>query len=212
MLEGLKDLAVEAAWSLMPTRRPHQPLSWALDPRWLRSASIAWPVRYQWPQNRKWVHTLRQGLSRLVRVAKRDLSQPYPGIVLIELAVESRSWTVAIDISDYPVVNESCVHQVDLYFKMQYRREGYPWDRVVPGGFVPGDGRIYRLLSRLRALAAEGEPVFDVYGRFGLEFASELRLDAIRRLSESRDFAYEGGTRIVRYSRFLREVAVAKVC
>jgi len=55
-------------------------------------------------------------------------------------------------------------------------------------------------------------PRLDVYGRFRLDYATQLRRDAIRHLTDSADLRYVGGGGVVRYSRFLREVADAKIC
>lgn len=212
MLETYKDLALEAAWRLVPGRLPVTRRSWPLDAAWLDSAAVVWPSRYEWPLARKWVEPLRRSLERIVRVREQDLPQPYPGIVVIQLVIDRHPRMVAIDYADKTPVNEQCVERADLYFKMQYRSEGYPWVHVVPGGFGPADDSVYRFLPRLRALAAERAPMFDVYGRFGLEFASDVRRDAIGRLSQSAEVTYQGGAGIVRYSRFLREAALAKVC
>ena len=212
MVEAWRDLALEAAWRLFPTRLPVGRLSWPLDPDWLQSTWIAWPSRYQWAPTRKWVEPLRRALARLVRVVRTDLPQPYPGIVLIQVVSYGRPRTLAVDCSDYPVVNGPCADEVGVYFKMQYRCEGYPWEHVVPGGFVPGDDRIYQFLPRLRGLATHGAPLFDVYGRFGMQFASDLRRNAIQQLAQASQFTYYGGAGTVRYSRFLREAARAKVC
>src|SRR2546422_6483286 len=62
------------------------------------------------------------------------------------------------------------------------------------------------------ALAQVRGPRLDVYGRFRLDYATQLRRDAIRHLTESADLRYVGGGGVVRYSRFLREVADAKIC
>jgi hypothetical protein len=211
MFESYKDLALEAAWRLTPGRWPRAKPSWPLDADWLGSVTLVWPTRYQWPLMPKWVEPLRRGLARIIEIKEQDLPQPYEGVVLLELRSGQGSRTIAIDCFDKATLNVPCVERSDLYFKMQYQNEGYPWAHVVPGGYGPADGSVYRYLPRLRALAEES-PVFEVYGRFGLEFATDLRREAIRRLSDSAEIQYGGGAGIVRYSRFLREVALAKVC
>jgi len=212
MLQTCKDLAVEAAWRLARPAGPPLNYSWSPDSDWAASARIIWPTRYQWAPTRKWVEPLRRALRRLIPLESHDLPQPYPGIVLFDLVVAGTSTTIAIDCSDKPTINTTCVDCVPVYFKMQYSSRGYPWPHVVPGGFGPADSSVYQFLPRLRALASRAAPIFDVYGRFGLQFASDLRREAIGRLADAPEIRYAGGAGIVRYSRFLREVAMSKVC
>src|SRR5256885_12606714 len=42
--------------------------------------------------------------------------------------------TVAIDYADRSTIDEECAERCALYFKMQYRSQGYPYDHVIPGG------------------------------------------------------------------------------
>lgn len=211
MLAACRDLAVEAAWRFTPRRSAVRRPSWPLDARWLGSTHVVWPSRYQWPLMGKWVEPLRRGFARFVDVVVEDFPQPFEGVVLLRVVTAHGSWTVAIDCFDKATLNERCAASADVYFKMQYQQEGYRWSHVLPGGYGPADYRVHRFLPRLRALA-DRAPLYDVYGRFGLQFASAIRRDAIGRLRESGDVRYEGGAGIVRYSRFLREVARAKVC
>src|SRR5256885_17131279 len=54
--------------------------------------------------------------------------------------------TVAIDYADRSTIDEECAERCALYFKMQYRSQGYPYDHVIPGGFVPASETLYRYL------------------------------------------------------------------
>jgi hypothetical protein len=70
----------------------------------------------------------------------------------------------------------------------------------------------YKHLGWLRALQDRSEPRFDVYGRFGAQFATETRRKAVGLLEKQTSFRYEGGLKTVRYSRFLKEAALSEVC
>src|SRR5256885_9289767 len=75
--------------------------------------------------------------------------------------------TVAIDYADRSTIDEECAERCALYFKMQYRSQGYPYDHVIPGGFVPASETVYRYLPRVRALAQVRGLALDDYGRRG---------------------------------------------
>ncbi|HWP35158.1 MAG TPA: glycosyltransferase [Thermodesulfobacteriota bacterium] len=188
------------------------PPTWPLDPARLRGVRVRWPAVYEWPPARLWVEPIRQGLARHVPVEPAPVAQPYKGIVLFELVAGGRLLDVAIDYADHPRVDERCVQRVGLYFKMQYLADGYRWPHVLPGGYVPRSPRLYRYLPRLRALRDRRPPRLDVYGRFGVQFAGDLRRRVVERLAADPRFRYGGGLGLVRYSRSLREAARAKVC
>jgi hypothetical protein len=78
----------------------------------------------------------------------------------------------------------------------------------VPGGFVPAGARLDRVLAHLRRVRARGVFAFDVYGRFNLVYARELRARAVALLAEQDRVGFERGLRKVGYG----EAAVERVC
>jgi hypothetical protein len=119
---------------------------------------------------------------------------------------------IAIDKSDHQRVDPADAAEVDLYFKMQYHREGYGLPNVVPGGYVPRSLELYRYLRLLRARRNRHFFTQDVYGRFGPDFALDKRSKAIDLLRRQTAFRYTGGLSKVRYSQYLHEIARSKVC
>ncbi len=207
-----EDIVREVLWRARPVEGPVPEPSWPIDPAQLREVEICWPASYPWPNTRGWMESLTWAMRRLVRVRTGPVAQPYTGVVLWNVAVRGRVHPVAIDFSDYSAVNAQCVEAVPLYFKMQFAEGGYPWGHVVPGGFVPRENAIYDFLGPLRALRDRRRFRYEVYGRFGAAYAAETRQRAVEMLRRQSRFRYEGSFGIIRYSRYLREVAAAKVC
>src|ERR1700726_199033 len=122
-LETWKGLALEAAWRIGPCPElESQTPTWPLDPEQLETVRVAWPLVYQWEPSRSWVEPLRDGFSKYVKVEFAQIPQPYAGIVLIQLSIRGTIHTVALDYSDYPVINNDCACRCSLYFKMQFPR------------------------------------------------------------------------------------------
>jgi hypothetical protein len=212
IFQGMQDRLFEWAWA---THR--SPIGSLQDLSSFQSAqfetlTIHWPKTYQWPPAEKWMVSLVHGLRKFVAVQTKEIPQPYKGIVVAHVLVGKAKYEIAIDYSDYPSINEECVRHCGLYFKMQYSRDGYTSQHVLPGGFVPGGNQLYRFLPYIRALRDKRIFSFDVYGRFGLEFAHEVRQKAINILAEQSIFRFEGGGKKIRYSRFLREIAHSRIC
>jgi len=187
-------------------------LSWHLPPDVRQRITVYWPSSNVVGALRKWIDPLRAGLSRHVRVVSSEIPQPYGGIALTRFVIDGVEHTVAIDASDYPPLNNSCLDCTCLYFKMQYSSEGYAHANVLPGGFVPGSLDLFPYLPHLRSRRAKGRFACEVYGRFSLSYATATRQAALERLSKTDRFRYSGGDNKVRYSRFLREAAAAKIC
>jgi hypothetical protein len=82
----------------------------------------------------------------------------------------------------------------------------------VPGGYLPGSSVLYSMLPYLRWSKDRHEAKFEVYGRFGVNFAPGVRGETLRALADAQIFRFGGGDRLVRYSRYLREVARSRVC
>jgi hypothetical protein len=178
----------------------------------MAGVGFSWPTAYEWAPAHQWVDGLLHEFRRIAAVTRAPIPQPYPGIVVFHVRSDDRDHAIAIDYSDYSNLNDDCAVECLLYFKMQFDKRGYGPDHVVPGGFVPGSGDIYSYLPRLRAARDEESFRYDAYGRFGRDFATDIRGKAAEILQNQNRFHYEGGLSKVRYSRFLREVARAKLC
>ena len=168
-------------------------------------------MEYQHVNATKFVQPLREGLSKLATVEPRPISQPYPGIVIIGVGYQDRTFSIAVDYYDYPFINEHCLKNVSLYFKMQHLRSGYRDPKILPGGYVAGKQSLYDYYCRLRELRRRTSQL-DVYGRFGMRFSPEIRRRAVAILESESRFQFSGGTSVALYMQFLREAARARVC
>ena len=195
--------------------------SWPLDRDVLGRLTIGWPTEYKWhPGTHFWVEPILNGmLSHGVRVERRPVPQPYPDIVMIEVDAGRGPRLVAIDYGDHVDVNAEAAEASVAYFKLQYPVAGSPHTTVLPGGYMCANPIIYRRLAVLRALRGRPRFSYDVYGRWGLRVASEIRERAFEILSSRKDFRYEGnlfryagGPDKVPYKRYLFEITRAKVC
>jgi hypothetical protein len=208
-----KALVWETYWKIAP-----QPGSmnlsptWPLDPRELERICIIWPSQYEWNPSRKWVEPLLHGFRKYVRIESTRLAQDFKGIVLIQIFIGGRRHDVAIDYSDLADIDEVCARRCAVYFKMQFSRDGYSSSHILPGGFVPNSDAIYEYLPHVRSLADRKLSCYDVYGRFGLEFADQIRRKACSLLATQNHFRWEGSLRIRKYSLALREIARSKIC
>ena len=204
------DLAIERSWSREEPFSSPYPLSWELDTQRLAGCKIVWPLQYQWPQASKWMTPIIAGLSKYVRIEYRDIPQSTEKAVFIELHYENSVRTIVIDYSDNPRVYPAAVDRSELYFKMQFHKDGYQCESVQPGGFITNDCSIYHFIPRLRKFT-ELPPQSDVYGRFTLCYGREVRRQALNILSSQRRFTFKGGPSRVRYSRFLRECTRSRI-
>ena len=184
---------------------------WHLSASELRNVRIRWPRSYQWDQAADWVGVIRTGLKSSVPVEiVDDIPQEYKGTVVFQIYIGG--WrTIAISYSDYGSIDEGCIRGCDLVLKMQYEHRGYGSGKVIPGGYVPGGKRLYYYLPRLRAKRDRTKSI-DVYGRFSLNYAREIRERATAILSEQDRVGFAGGMKTVGYGEFLNEVACSKVC
>src|SRR5262249_26138822 len=183
-----------------------------VDPELLQRLRVLWPTTYEWPLADAWMVNLLAGLRRHVQVEPIDIPQPYRGIVLVQFLSNGQPHDVVIDYSDHlDYVNGDALDRAVVYFKMQFRKGGYGEDRIIPGGYPNFSTHLYKYITKLRSLQDRALPRFDVYGRFGLSFATEIRTRAVELLSAQSLFRYEGGNKIVRYGQFLREAARARI-
>lgn len=176
-------------------------------------AAVMWPAAYEHPVAGAFAEPLRAGLASLAALDPADIPQPYKGVVLFEVELDGRVRRVALDYYDYTFVNEQCAGEVDLYLKMQHLREGYPGvPGVCPAGYVTTSPFLYARWCRLRARRRQRSWECDVFARFGLRFEVELRSRALELVASDPRIRSAGGSRRTAHSRFLREMAGARVC
>jgi hypothetical protein len=186
--------------------------TWPLAPDLGRRLRVRWPTTYEWAPAGKWVDGLREAISAHVQVGGFEIEQPYEGAVLIEVELDGHRHPVAIDYFDSDRVLDEVLSNSALIFKMQYRSGGYDNPRIVPGGYVPARPHLARYLPALRHLRDRSDPLYDVYGRFGLGYATEYRRTAVAALQAQKRFGYEGSLKILPYAAYLREAARSRVC
>ena len=212
-----RDYANEFRWNLGKDHQTTASPSFPLDPEKLRRLLIRWPANYEWGPAAEFLDDLRSGMQRLARVEIVDLAQPYHSAI-IQVVYNGKTYDIALDYTDImDRIEKECLNQCSLYFKMQYCVRGYDsteYDtaKIIPGGYINGHTEIYKYLPHVRRVAASKPPLYDVYGRFSLDYAKEVRSKAVRLLKEQQDFHFEGGLKKTRYSRFLLDVARSKLC
>jgi hypothetical protein len=211
-LKNISDIKDELIWkSRSPYKSPF-PLTFPLDKDLVSRSFIRWPITYEWATASNYVDDIRTGLAVHLPVELADVTQGGQGVVCFELVIDGTPHRITIDYFDrFDVINQESLAASAVYFKMQFHRDGYDHARMVPGGFVSGISSTYHYVRPLRTRADLMQPMFDVYGRFGLTFAREVRLKAVNALREQSRFRYEGGASLVRYSRSLSEAASARV-
>jgi hypothetical protein len=172
---------------------------------------VYWRTTLGWQPGSKWASQIRMALSHHARIIDIDIPQEQGTGILSRFHFGDGSSTeVFFDYSDYPSLNDKWGERGIPYFKLQLPA-GYSYPaNVMPGGYIVNDPVIYSLLPHLRNLRSKPEK-FDVYGRFGKGFALEFRTRCMQILKDSGHPMY-GGFEFVRYTKFLREAARAKVC
>lgn len=188
---------------------------WKVDKEEIDAVEIHWPRKLEWKYAMGWVEPLFHGFRARVPVRLVDLPREnLEGTTVIEFRRSGRTYRVALNCSDYPEV----VHiadaraALDLEFKMQFRNGGYGDQRIVPGGFVANSMLIDWYVGGRRRERDRQNFDWDVYGRFGREFATEVRAKAVNMLEGQRRFHFYGGLRKVSFSKFLGEIARSRVC
>jgi Glycosyl transferases group 1 len=131
--------------------------------------------------------------------------------VLLDIHHHEKTFSVAVDYYDLPVINSQCLNEVAPYIKMQHQRSGYDNPKILPGGYVAGKHSLYQHYCRLRAFRKR-PPQHDVYGRFGTRFSADIRRRAVSILQDQRCVQFTGGTSLALYMQSLREAARARVC
>lgn len=193
-------------------------------PAWwndLSPLTLDWPTEHPHGGASYWIDQIRAGLeANGFRVADRRLEQAHHDILLAEARAGERTGTIAIDFDDPAEIDSAVAEDALVYFKLQYDRGGYERSNVVPGGYVPANIKIYRVLPLLRAIRRSRRFRYDVYARFGLRYGGiETRRQAYGILAAREDFSFEGslfrypgGPEKVPYRRYLFEIPRAKVC
>lgn len=192
-------------------RDPSPPLSWPVSPETKAKLLVRWPQRYGWPNATVWIDPIKRGIASHVRVEPADIPQPVGNAVLFEALLDGASWRVVIDYSDLGDLHE-CSSQADLYFKLQFSREGYGSDTIVPGGYVSNKLTLYKHGRALRDLSRQRLPVHDVVGRFGVRSGSDIRRRAVALLESQDRFKYTGGGQPVWWGEYIDELGDARVC
>jgi hypothetical protein len=207
----------EIFWQSLAPYPAEEPLSFPLDRSRLEDIEIQWPDFYQWPPARNWVSDLAIGLKEFVPLQYLKIRQGL-GVVNIQARYRGSVYALSIDYSDYlDRIDEDALRNCTLYFKMQYRATGYrvkasDAGKILPGGYINGHSEMYHYLPHIRVAAKRNRNRYDVYGRFGLDFAKDIRKKAVQLLKSQTDFRYTGDVKKVRYSNFLMETAQSKIC
>jgi len=183
----------------------------------LKGVAIRWPAMLEGAETGPWLEPLFYGLRARVPVTVEEIPQGLRGTVVIHFCRGERTYPVAINVSDFPDLihlagSGGKSQQLVLEFKMQYRIGGYGVENIVPGGYVSSSALVDWFASGPRRVRTRGRFAYDVYGRFGLAYATEIRARAIETLrSQSRVQFYGGGAK-VSYREFLAEIARSRVC
>lgn len=186
----------------------------SVDQDELAGVSIRWPATLQWEYAWGWVEPLFRGFRSRVPVRIVDTRQNLDSTVVLELIRGPRTYRVAINCSDYPdlVHLGSSGDALDFEFKMQYRSGGYGERRIVPGGYVSDSMLVDWYARKPRRERDRQRFRWDVYGRFGLQFATDIRAKVMAMLEAQSRVRFFGGDRKVSFAAFLREIAQSRVC
>ncbi|MDQ6818392.1 MAG: hypothetical protein M3018_13445 [Actinomycetota bacterium] len=189
------------------------PLTWPVSDQARENLVVRWPSRYGWPNAGGWIDPIKRGIGSHVRIEYAEIPQPVGNVVAFEAVDQGRKHSVLIDYDDRVELHE-CASGAELYFKLQFSRDGYGRDRVCPGGYVSKKPALYRHAGALRQLRERRPPEHDVVGRFGIrsESAREIRGKAIAMLSSQKRFGFTGGGQPVWWGEYIDELSDARVC
>lgn len=195
-------------------QRPEPQCPWQVNAQELADVRIAWPRNLGWQWANGWVDPLLHGFRSRIAVTIEDIPQELAGVTLIMFHRGKRVYRVGINTSDYPdlIQIHSPEAALDLEFKMQYRNDGYDEPRVVPGGYISDRMLAYWYARRLQRERDRQRFRWDVYGRFGTRFATEVRGRAIGMLQNQHRVQFYGGHGLVNFTKYLREIAHSRVC
>jgi hypothetical protein len=199
---------------LLALQSPAPDVPWKLERPELEELSIHWPKALEWEFAVGWVEPLFNGFRARVPVKVVDFPpQNLEGTTVIEVHRGKRVYRVGLNCSDYPdIVHLGKDGALDLEFKMQFRKTGYGNPGIVPGGFI-ANSMLVDWYARAPSRERDRQRFkWDVYGRFGRSFATEVRSRAVSMLESQRRFRFYGGLHKVSFPKFLREVAQSRVC
>jgi glycosyl transferase family 1 len=186
--------------------------TWPVSSTELARIRITWPTQVQWAPAEGITETLRAGLKRLGVLRLGALPQTLRGVIVLACMVDEQPRQIALDYMDnHLAVNAEALAASDLYIKLQFSEAGYADPKIIPGGYPVTGLDYYRYYAPFRARYVHDRRI-DVLGRFGYTFQGEIRRKAVSLLSAAKDLDYVGTGKKVRYSRFLREAASARLC
>lgn len=171
---------------------------------------VVWPTSYGSVNAPRWGNPVRAGLATTVEVATQQMSQPSNNVVAFQIHRGREVLRAALDYDDLSDLAASPA-EYDIIYKMQHRRAGYATPHVVPGLYVPSKPWLYSVTGHLRQVRARGRWQSDVYGRFGLRDAADVRRATLHSLQEQDSFAFRGGAGLVTWSENMRDVARSRV-
>lgn len=199
--------ARDLAWRL---RAPLPPAAPSWSPAVPDDLVIRWPEAYEWPLAATWVDGLAEDLGRLAPLVRAPIPQ-VDKLVNFEVDLGGARHEVAIDYGDLERLLDGVAERFPLVFKLQHLREGYGAEHVIPGGYVVSRPALYRFAGPARA-AAGPRRRYDVFGRFSLKHAPELRQEVVGRLRAQERFGFEGDVRLTGFAEYLTDAARARIC
>ena len=206
----LIDRLAEIPYRIRRAARPESP-TWVLSKEELGRIALVWPSTYQWQDAKGITETLKLGLEHLGVLTVDTIPQPHRGIITLRCRVDDQASLIALDYSDKEdTINEAALAECSLYIKLEFRERGYEDARIIRGGYPVTGIDYYRYYRPFRERYASRRTI-DVLGRFGYRFQGEIRKRAVELLSEAPGIGFVGRGKKVRYSRFLREAASARL-
>jgi hypothetical protein len=207
-------LAQQLAWethSLVSSRAPAE-LTWPIPDHVAPRLTVLWPRRYSWANAPRWVEPIRRGITHHIAVRSAEIPQDRGNIVHLIFTDGDSCLKVGIDYDD-PSDLHGSAPSLDLYFKLQYRRGGYEYSHVVPGGYVSQKAGVYKYVDRWREWRENQQNHFEVLGRFGLQAGgADVRRGILQRMNEQRRFSFEGGTTRTTSWEHMQDLCRSKVC
>jgi hypothetical protein len=207
-----RHLGRRARWS-RTSERGHRAvqLTWPVAHETSETIRIIWPNQYGLPNAHAWANPIKSGIAAHVPVVHADIVQPIGNVVLFHVVADGTTRRMVIDYDDRPLLHHSA-EVADLYFKMQYLRDGYGSDAIVPGGYVSRQAALYKYVHSWRQLRDRSAPSHDVVGRFGMDWAQDIRGQAIAMLQAQDRVDFRGGAAAVWWGEYMDEICDARVC
>jgi glycosyltransferase involved in cell wall biosynthesis len=204
----------------------------------VEDVKIVWPSTYSWSRAGRRLEPIKRELSRLIPVELYDSSGcdwhknggfPVPEVGLssigkplkpkgqndirgeiFEVHVGKIIIRCAYDYSDYPLVSEDILRQVDVYFKKSILSDVPIPSKVVSLGFYAKNPR---LLAKARSIVLKGSPKkkFDVYGRFGAWTDSQTYRQALVDHLRNNAVNFTGGFGTIIYPAYLKELMQTRI-